>query len=641
MGIQNKSRWLMLVLLLLLVGTCFWAFPRRGMSQRQYVDRLYVGFDDPVSLVPVLAKLDFSQAPMFGGRRHESKAMYPVFPRVLRGDATANDLAFVTGVNWSILAYIDDTHGTLLGAEVWRRAVEVVLSHPEVSLTACVDRLRYWPPALRHLNLAQTFEKKFISEVVMRLCRDAEFVVAALVDAEPSTNTFTMATALYEAGANFRDFSKADRWRRGAEKGMVQYFEKHQKPDGSMDGDFGHTFDDIETMVRALAVGYRAGIPVSGELTLRAQKLLDVMMLTLDMDGGLPFREPEQLCFNQREWMFWAGKIFNRRDYAWIGNGGLDALFGAPPARTNAYFADLGFGIMRNNWDIRWYLQRDEAYIPVVDVQWSPEKPTALMKGHEYNHFSNTLRLDQKKGMLELYAFGEQQMRVMLPWTDLEYVNWIESADGVTFIGKKGDARVYVTQPIDSDAWVVHVVGLTASENLKVRGLHVKFLEATNGVGVVTQPQYFRVNSDVSTVLQFKSLGSVCLRTDSALSGYDGTNVEVRASAGKALTLVMMGASGIWINGWTHDPGISPRLMAEARRVTFAPAGCSFEAWASVLPVTNLALIDWGYKDLKVRKYYRPGNRLLHISYSDTATNLTEVVRMSVSNIDEPVQQAK
>ena len=633
MSMHKKHNWLLLLVLLLLVGFGVWKISRGGRAQ-QFDEKLFVGFEDNVSLTPVLAQLSPRENSMFRGNTRESAVMYSAFPRVLRGEGTSADLLFVTGTNWSKLACIDDCRGTLVGAQVWRKAVETILQHPDTAPAACADRLRNWPPALRHLGLARTFEKDFIASVVSRVCRDAEIVEDAIGGINHTTNTLELAAALYEAGAQFHDYPPAAKWRDYAEKSMVRYFEKHQKPDGNTGGDLAQSVADSETVIRSLAVGYRAGVPVSKELAGHVQKLMDVMMLTLDMDGGLPFRDPEQRFFNKREWMFWAGRIFHRRDYAWIGYGGGAAMDSLPPARTNAFFADMGLGVMRNNWDVSWYMRRGEQPERVCDVQMPYNDITNVICAYQYNHFSNNLRMDVKKGVIEVHAFGEQQMRVTLPWNELKLVGWHENENGVTFVGSKGNVRVCVIQPTDSDAWVVHATGLTPSDCLRVRGLHAKFLEATNCVGMVTRTECFAPRWEWSTVLRIKPAGSVCLKTDGVLSGYDGTNVEVRVGDSTSLTLVMLGAAGIWPGNWNQSPTPASCTMAEARQTTFAPGECTFEAWASKLPFDKISYPDC--RNLTMLNYHRPGNKRFHIAFDDATANPADMIRITISAMDKP-----
>jgi hypothetical protein len=634
MSVHKKYKWLLLLVLLLLAGVVVWKSPRSGRAQQHFEEKMFVGFDDNVSLTPVLAQLSPRENSMYRGLTRESKAMFAVFPRILRGEGTHADFLDVTSTNWSKLACIDDCRGTLVGAQVWRKAVEAILQHPDTSPAACADRLRNWPPALRHLGLARTFEKNFIATVVNRVCRDAEIVEDAIGGINPTTNTLELAAALYEAGSQFHDYPPAANWRDRAEKGMVRYFARHQKPDGSTGGDLAQSVADIETVVHSLALGYRAGVPVSKELAGPVQKLMDVMMMTLDMDGGLPFRDPEQRFYNKREWMFWAGRIFHRRDYAWIGYGGSAAMDALPPARTNAFFADLGLGIMRNHWDVSWYMRRGEQPEHVCEVRIPHSGGTNETYAYQYNHFSNNLRMDAKNGVIEVHAFGEQQMRVTLPWNEWNLVSWSEDENGVTFAGTKGNVRVCVTQPRGAEAWVVHVAGLATSDCLRVRGLHATFLEATNSVGMVTQTKCFSPRWEWSTVLRIKPAGSLCLKTDGVLSGYDGTNVEVRASANDSLTLVMLGAAGIWPSNWNQWPTPASCVMAEARQTTFAPGECTFEAWASKLPFDQTPYNDFG--NLTMVRYHRPGNKIYHLVFNDTATTPADWVRVSFRAMDKP-----
>ena len=282
-------------------------------------------------------------------------------------------------------------------------------------------------------------------------------------------------------------------------------------------------------------------------------------MYMLDMNGCLPFAPSEEDQTNKREWLFWGSRIFQRPDFAWVAYGGLDALEIRPPCETSRAFPDMGLYVMRNNWEIRRFLHRGQA--------WESDLQPANM--------SHTMWIDAPKGVIELFACGERQVRLVLP-ASIQTRDWRVGKQGIVLEGVVGTGKLTVVHLISADAWIVRLDGLTNSD-IKIISLRFPLRETAGGKGMVTCPIRPAVRWDWGTRLGMRSFGSVCLRTDGQIVRKDEKGFSVR-SAGKEgmLTLVIVGAYRPRSRFVKIDRQDVSKL-AEDRQVAITPEGCALD----------------------------------------------------------------
>ena len=553
-------RWpTLLVLLLLGLAIIFGVHYFLGADRRAFANRLYIGFEKNVAVFPILAPLELrSNQAMALDIARSAPAVHERSLRILKGAETEADRAWVTGSNWTQAAWVDDYEAVALGADAWRVAVGRVLAKPDLSLPASLDRLRYWPPALLHFNRGRMYDRKFLARTVEQVERDAARVAKALPGQSPETR-LSGAAALFEAGALFRDLPAGRKWRLTGEKALLEWLTARQKPDGSI-GSLDQTAAAIEIIVPALALGYRAGLPLTGELSDRVQRLLEILMYSLDMNGCLPFAASAEDQVNRREWLFWGSRIFNRSDFAFVAYGGLDALEARPPAETSKAFPDLGLYVLRNNWEIRRYEYRGPRRegVPLI------------------SETSHTLWLDAPRGVLELFACGERQVRLTLPGP-IQVTDWQVLEQAVILRGKLGKAQLTVVHPIKADAWVLRLDGLPENKGLDITSLRFPFRPAAGG-GEITVPDLPKVRCEWITRLMMKPFGSVFLRTNGQIIRESDLALTILpATKGGGLTMALVGA---------YKPrSFMARLdsreldkLAESRRVAFYGDECVLDA---------------------------------------------------------------
>ncbi len=550
---KEYGKWLLGLIALALL---LWALTvyRAWFARSRFVERLYTGYGKNVSLVPILAPLELRANEAMAldiamiARTKQARLL-----RILKGIETAEDRASVAGSNWMQAAWADDYAGTTLGAKAWKKVSCRTMDKADDSREACAERLRDWPPALLHFNKAHVFEKKFMAWAVKQVERDAARVKKALPQMKPEAR-LRSAGALFEAGVLFHDLPASRSWRTAAEEVLRDCLAARQKPDGSIDGSLEETMTVIEIIVPALAMGYRAGIPLSGELASPVQRLLEILMYSLDMNGCLPFAPSEEAQANKREWLFWGSRIFQRPDFAWVAYGGLDALEVRPPREISRSFPDMGLYVMRNNWEIRRFLYRGQT-------------PGAAPLVSDMSH---TMWIDTRRGAIELFACGERQLRLVLP-APVQMPDWRVGEQGVVLQGTLGTDRLTVVHLVSADAWIVRVEGLTNEPGIKIVSLRFPFRETAEGMGMVTCPIRPSVPWDWSTGLRMKPFGAVCLRTDGQIVKEDEKGFSAR-SAGKsdALTLVIAGAFRMKSRDIDKT--------AESRRVAITADGCALDA---------------------------------------------------------------
>lgn len=572
---KQYGKWLLGAIMLALL---IWAsiFYRSWAVRSRFVERLYTGYEKNVSIIPILAPLEarLHQA-MMPDIARSAAIVNPRLWRILKGIDTEDDMVFITGSNWVQAAYIDDYEAIALGANAWKTAVSRILDRPDDSLEACANRLRYWPPALFHFNMAHTFERNFLARVVKRIEKDAGRAQWYSLWDGKGTQVHS-AMALYEAGVHFHNLPSSRQWRNAAEKAIIGYLETHQKPDGSIDGNLERSVEVIETVIPPLAMGYRAGIPLSRELAPKIQRLLEILMYSLDMNGCLPFGPPQENNVNKRELLFWGSRIFQRPDFGWVACGGLDALEIRPPQQTNQAFPELGLYVLRNNWEIRRFLHRG----------FTPEAipPFSVM--------SHTMWIDTRRGKIELFAFGERQLRLVLP-ASVQAPVWRVGKRGIVLQGALDSGKLTVVHLVEADAWILRIEGLASEFGIGVIPLRFPLRETADRAGVVTCPIGPAAGYDWNTGLGVKLFGAVCLRTDGIITMGDAQEFSVRPVANTdSLTIAIMGTPGAVRQDIAR--------AAEDRPVTIAGTDCVIggneaqggQAWHLSLQESGILLDD-------------------------------------------------
>ena len=566
-----KQRMILVLLILAIAGLVYWRFHPRA-SEHGQAGEIIRGYEENISLTPVLVPLEMCEnratMPDVADRAAQ---IQPVLMKVFQASCADSNSAAISGSNWMNAAFIDDTRDTSVGADAWQKAVTLEMKKTGVTIDESAGRIRYWPPALLHFNRARIFDGDFVAKVVGHIGRNAETVRSSLKTGDVDTSAVTRVLSLYEASLYFHGLPASQAWRLDAEQGLERYFKKHQKPDGTIDGDVAISVATIETVMPSLALAYRAGIPVKGVLAGDVQRLLDVLMYALDMDGFLPFSTVDENVGNKREWLFWGSRIFNRPDYGWVAYGGLDALEIAPPRKTSMAFPDAGLYVMRNNWNIRRMAQR--GILP--DKSEIVQTNGMIWSYYEFNGMSDSVWIDARQGVAEIYAFGERQIRITFPFERLDVREWRTGATGSVFRCASEKGNLTVVHLPEKAAWALNFSGLKKDSGVTISPLRVDIQKTVASEGIVTKPEDYIMSRDNCTELRNKPFGSVCIRTEGGMISTTSNLWTVHSTREDgSVTLVIVGASGTWPSDLNENPLIAPERAAENRQIQISADGC-------------------------------------------------------------------
>ena len=518
-GTKTALRAAIVLLLLIVLGGVLSRFLYHG-SPRHFARRLLRGELPPVGLRTSYPPTD-NEIPMFGKTPFPtSRNSWDVqIEQLLATNApAATDRDAYLAHGWQDAALRDDFMAQSFGALAWERCVAAELTHPEMTVSAAVQRLCCWCPALETFCREHVYKEAFVRRVVGTLQQDANRVAGWLsAQHEGDFTGCEAAAALLAASIHMNGLSGCRKWRAESDVFLLRFFQAHQAKDGTINADTPATIAVFETVMPALAVCYRSGYTPPNELTRRMQALGEFPLYTLDANGCPPFTPPDQyFSANKREWLYWAGLAFRRDDFLWAAYGGLEMPEARPPVDTCRAFPDAGIYVLRNNWEIRRMVRRAVRSASLDDPKkWPTDR--AL--------HSNQLVLDVKHATAEIFANGVPQLRLLISDKPLQMVAWrVESNCVAQCVVSNATIALTVRQlPQSEDGWTLQMTLADRVNRPEIRPLLTTLSAGRNQQELVTAPMHPRlVSHHIQDGLSYKTQAGIFVTTDGVFDMREG-----------------------------------------------------------------------------------------------------------------------
>ena len=193
---------------------------------------------------------------------------------------------------------------------------------------------------------------------------------------------------------------------------------------------------------------------------------------------------------------------------------------------------------------------------------------------------SHTLWFDARRGLIELFVFGQRQCQVRLPEGDVRVESWQTGLMGDVCRGRVGARKFWIMALPEVDGWVIRVEG--ENPTLEVFPLRAKWMATADGKGMVTEPGHPDVSRHTFLKLRMKSYGAVGLRGNGSMAeGEDGRWVITGRPGSKELTVALAGATGVW-RKTNAEPYLYPWVAAERRAFGVGEKECWFDVGGSL-----------------------------------------------------------